>query len=135
MPDINLQYLFAVALLDGNVSFAAAHDVERMNEPAIRALRSRVKLIGDPSFVEGGHAARVEIALKGGKKIVREIESFRGKADNPMSTAEVEDKARDLIEPVMGAGKTRKLIEAVRDLEHLKKARDLRPLLSSASAS
>ena len=135
MPDINLQYLFAVALLDGNVSFAAAHDVERMSDPAVRALRSRVKLIGDPSFVEGGHAARVEITLKDGRKITREIESFRGKADNPMSTGEVEEKARDLIEPVMGAGKTRKLIETVRTLEQLKKIRDLRPLLSTSTAT
>jgi hypothetical protein len=48
-----------------------------------------------------------------------------------MSTEEVEKKARDLIEPVMGAKKTKKLIETVRDLEKLKKARDLRPLLSA----
>jgi len=130
MPDINLQYLFAVALLDGGVSFAAAHDVDRMNNPAIRALRSRVTLIGDGELAEGTHAAIVKVTLKGGRTVTQRLESFRGKADNPMSTDEVEKKARDLIEPVMGAGKTRKLIEAVRDLEKVKKVRTLRPLLS-----
>jgi hypothetical protein len=59
------------------------------------------------------------------------MESFRGKAENPMSTEEVEKKARDLIEPVMGGKKTKKLIETVRNLEKLKKARDLRQLLSA----
>jgi 2-methylcitrate dehydratase PrpD len=130
MPDINLQYIFAVALIDGGVSFAAAHDVDRMNDPAIRTLRSRVTLIGDGALGEGGHPAIVKVTLKGGKTATRRVEGFRGMAENPMSTAEVEKKARDLIEPVMGADKTRKLIETVRDLEKVKKARDLRPLLS-----
>jgi 2-methylcitrate dehydratase PrpD len=132
MPDINLQYLFAVALMDGNVSFAAAHDLERMSDPAIRALRSRVTLIGDATLDEGKYPAIVQVTLKGGKTVCQRVDSFRGKAENPMSTEEVEKKARDLIEPVMGADKTRKLIETVRGLEKVKKARDLRPLLSTA---
>jgi 2-methylcitrate dehydratase PrpD len=130
MPDINLQYCFAVALLDGGVSFAAAHDVGRMTEPAVMDLRRRVTLIGDESFGEGNYQANVEVTLKGGKKVGKHAASFRGKADNPMSTEEVEAKARDLIEPVMGSAQTERLIETVRDLEKLGKARDLRPLLA-----
>jgi 2-methylcitrate dehydratase PrpD len=130
MPDINLQYLFAVALTDGGVSFEAAHDIGRMKNPAIRALRSRVTLIGDPEIREGTHAAIVKVTLKGGRTVTQKLESFRGKADNPMSTDEVEKKARDLIQPVMGAGKTKKLIAAVRDLEKVRKVRALRTLLS-----
>ncbi|HJZ75026.1 MAG TPA: hypothetical protein VKE51_24995, partial [Vicinamibacterales bacterium] len=30
MPDVNLQYLIAVALIDGTVSFDASHSYERM---------------------------------------------------------------------------------------------------------
>jgi 2-methylcitrate dehydratase PrpD len=131
MPDINLQYLFAVALLDGDVSFAAAHDVERMSDPAIRALRSRVTLIGDEAIAEGSHGAVVKVQLKGGKTVTQTVDSFRGKAENPMSLDEVEKKARDLIEPIMGAARTTSLITAIRDLETLKTARDLRPLLSA----
>jgi 2-methylcitrate dehydratase PrpD len=133
MPDINLQYCFAAALIDGDISFAAAHDVKRMmKDRKVRALKSRVTLIGDESLGEGGHPAIVKVTLKGGKVITQEMESFRGKAENPMSTEEVEKKARDLIEPVLGAKKTKKLIETIRDLEKVKKARDLRPLLSTA---
>ena len=34
MPDVNLQYLIAVALVDGTVSFDASHSYERMKDPA-----------------------------------------------------------------------------------------------------
>jgi len=132
MPDINLQYCFACALIDGDISFEAAHDVKRLTkDKKVKELKSRITLIGDESLGEGGHPAIVKVTLKGGKVITEEMESFRGKAENPMSTEEVEKKARDLIEPVMGAKKTKKLIETVRNLEKLKKARDLRPLLSA----
>jgi len=131
MPDINLQYCFAVALIDGAVSFAAAHDVDRLQkDPAIAALKKRMTLIGDESFGEGNYQANVEVTLKGGRKVSTHAASFRGKADNPMSTDEVEAKARELIEPVMGSAQTERLIETVRDLDKLDKIRDLRPLLA-----
>ena len=46
-------------------------------------------------------------------------------------TEEVETKARGLIAPVFGAKQTEKLIEAIRELEQVQKARDLRPLLAT----
>ncbi len=42
MPDINVQYLAAVMLLDGRVSFAASHDHARMEDAAVTALSRRV---------------------------------------------------------------------------------------------
>jgi 2-methylcitrate dehydratase PrpD len=47
MPDINLQYLVAVMLLDKNVSFRAAHDKPRMQEAAVLQQRAKVRLIAD----------------------------------------------------------------------------------------
>ncbi len=87
-------------------------------------------LIGDDSFAEGQYQARVAVTLKDGRTVSQHAEAFRGKAENPMSTDEVEAKARDLIEPTMGTAQTEKLIAAVRDLDKLSKARDLRPLLA-----
>jgi 2-methylcitrate dehydratase PrpD len=130
MPDINLQYLFACALIDGEVTFAAAHDVERMTAPDVLALRRRISVVGDPEFGEGTYQAIVEITLKDGTELSERANSFRGKADNPMSSEEVEKKARDLIEPVFGAGQTRELIDTVRRLETVANVRDLRPLLA-----
>jgi 2-methylcitrate dehydratase PrpD len=134
MPDINLQYCFAVALIDGAINFASAHDEERLRtDPAIAALKSRITLIGDDSFGEGKYQASVAVSLKDGRTVSKHVESFRGKSDNPMATEEVEAKARDLIEPVMGSAQTERLIETVRDLDKLDKIRDLRPLIALKS--
>jgi 2-methylcitrate dehydratase PrpD len=133
MPNINLQYSFAVALLDAGVSFLAAHDVARMNDPAVRDLRARVSLVGDEQLPNGEHQAIVEVTLKSGERLTKRVDSFRGKAENPLSTEEVEAKAQDLVEPVLGARQARTLIETIRDLEQLPRARDLRLLLAVGS--
>ena len=49
-----------------------------------------------------------------------------------MPREEVVAKARDLMTPVLGAGKTGKLIEEVLTLEAVKDVRELRPLLQTA---
>ena len=48
---------------------------------------------------------------------------------NPMTRPEVEEKAFQLIAPVLGGSRTRALIEAVWKLDELDDARSLRPLL------
>jgi 2-methylcitrate dehydratase PrpD len=46
MPDICLQHLVAIMLLDGAVTFASSHDHARMRDPEVLAVRKRVELIG-----------------------------------------------------------------------------------------
>jgi hypothetical protein len=48
-----------------------------------------------------------------------------------MPRQEVEDKARDLLAPVLGAKRTQALIEAIWNIERLRNTRELRPLLCS----
>ena len=133
MPDINLQYIFAVGLLDGRVSFEAAHSFERMEAPEVLDLRSRVTLVGDPelSRADPEYQAIVEITTKDGRNLVERVTSFRGRADNPLTTEEVAAKALDLIEPVLGASRSNELIDTVNNLEALPNVRELRPLLSA----
>ena len=49
IPDINTQYLVAGTLIDRGFSFAMAHDVERMDDPAIRKLRDVSTIVPDPT--------------------------------------------------------------------------------------
>ena len=132
MPDINLQYIFAIALLDGRVSFEAAHSFERMTAPDVLDLRSRVTLIGDPelSGAQPDYQAIVEVTTKDGTVHEERVTSFRGRAENPLSREEVGDKALDLMEPVLGSAQSTELIDAVNRLETLPSVRELRPLLS-----
>src|SRR5215831_6987903 len=75
MPDICLQHLCAVMLLDGTVSFKSSHDERRT-------------------------------------------------AENPMSRAEVDAKSYDLIAPVLGKSRARRLCDAVWALETVRDVRE-----------
>ena len=133
MPDINLQYLFAVALLDGDVSFEAAHDVERMSDPEIQAMKKKITLVADPEMTRclPKRHAIVELTTTNGQTLSQEVETFRGSADNPPTTEEVEEKAADLLEPVLGGLRARQLMETVRQLESLSSVRELMTLLQA----
>ena len=133
MPDINLQFIFAVALIDGRVSFEAAHSFERMSDPKVLDLRSRITLIGDPelSRAQPDYQAIVEVTTKDGRNLVERVPSFRGRAENPLTTGEVGEKALDLMEPILGQAQSKELIDAINNLEALPSVRELRPLLSA----
>ena len=73
--------------------------------------------------------ANVEIVMEDGARLSEHVASVRGTFDNPMSREEVIAKARDLMNPVLGAGTTGKLIDTVLNLETVKNVRDLRPLV------
>jgi 2-methylcitrate dehydratase PrpD len=75
--------------------------------------------------------AVVEIVLDDGTQLSDRVEAVRGTVRNPMSRAEVVDKARDLMAPVLGASSTRTLIETLLSLEAVKDVRMLRPSLQA----
>ena len=131
MPDICMQHMVAVMLLDKTASFAAAHDKPRMKDAAILKERAKVELVPDEEL-ERQYPKResiVEVTLKDGTKLTERVDDVRGTVDNPMTREEVVAKCRDLMTPLLGAEKCSKLIESVLNLEHVNKIRELRPLL------
>jgi len=70
--------------------------------------------------------------MNDGSRVSEHVTSVRGTFDNPMTREEVIAKARDLMNPVLGAGATSKLIDIVFTLENVKNIRELRPLLQRA---
>jgi 2-methylcitrate dehydratase PrpD len=130
-PDLCLQYLVAVLLLDGTVSFKAAHDKARMDEPAIQAQRRKVRVVAQEELERmlPRRVAVIEIALADGTVLKETNDTVRGTPENPMSEDEIVGKARDLIVPVLGADKGTALVEQVLNLERVKDVRELRPLL------
>jgi 2-methylcitrate dehydratase PrpD len=132
-PDLCVQHLATLAVLDGTVSFNATHDHARMNDPTVQMVRRTVVLIPSPELTRAVPArqAVVEIDLADGRTVRHHAKAVRGTPDNPMTTQEIEDKACDLIAPIIGKEKAGKLIEAVRDLGSLGSMRELRPLLQA----
>jgi 2-methylcitrate dehydratase PrpD len=134
MPDICLQHMVSVMLLDKTASFAAAHDKPRMKDAAILRQRPKVELIPDAALdkLHPARVAIVEVTLVDGTKLTERVEAVRGTAQNPMTREEVVTKARELISPLLGADKSGKLIQKVLALETVKDVRELRPLLQRA---
>ena len=73
--------------------------------------------------------AIVEIELTDGTRLLERVEAVRGTPRNPMSRAEIIEKARNLAAPVLGRAKSERLIETVYAIETLTDIRRLRPLL------
>jgi 2-methylcitrate dehydratase PrpD len=133
MPDVDLKHVLAVALLDGGMTFDASHSRERMRDPAVLEVRSRITLVGDPGLrtAKIKRGGIVEITTTDGAQLREHVELVRGRPANPMSDQEIEQKCTDLMRPVLGEERTKNLIDQVWNLEKLKNMRDLRPLLST----
>ncbi|HET8922285.1 MAG TPA: MmgE/PrpD family protein [Candidatus Acidoferrum sp.] len=131
MPDICLQHMVAVMLLDKTVTFRAAHDVARMKDPAVLRERAKVQLVPDEELEKliPVRVAIVEVTLNDGTVLSERVEAVRGTPENPMSREEVVAKARDLMTPVLGAAKCAKLVERLLEIETVKDVRELRPSL------
>jgi 2-methylcitrate dehydratase PrpD len=134
MPDICLQHIMAVMLLDKTVSFRAAHDKARMQDAAVLRERAKVQLIPDEELERliPKRVAIVELTLTDGTILTERVEAVRGTPQNPMSRDEVVAKGRDLMMPILGDAPCTALIEKVLELEHVKDIRELRPLLQRA---
>src|SRR5262252_7929673 len=72
MPDICMQHMCAVMLLDGTITFKSAHDEARMRHPKVLALRKRIELRGDDALTRAmpRREGIVEIKLKDGRELV-----------------------------------------------------------------
>lgn len=132
MPDINLHYVFAVTLLDGKPTFEAIHSFERMKHPGVLELRKKVTLIGDPELTRARPEGQsiVEIITRDGRQLEKRATTFKGRSENPLTTDEVKEKARELLEPVLGP-RAAQLMDAIDKLESIASMRELRPLLSA----
>jgi 2-methylcitrate dehydratase PrpD len=131
MPDICLQHICAVMLLDGTVTFKSAHDQKRMRDRNVLALRRRIELRADDMLTRAMPSRQgiVEIRLRDGREFTHHTKAVRGTADNPMTRGEVDAKAYDLMAPVIGKKRARRLCDAVWSLEKLHDVCALRPLL------
>src|SRR6266700_3287196 len=131
IPDICLQHMVAVMLLDKTVSLQAAHDKARMQDANALRQRAKVNLVRDEELAKvlPVRVAIVEIELTDGTRLSERVEAVRGTPRNPMSRAEIIEKASNLAAPIVGRAKSERLIETVYAIETVTDIRRLRPLL------
>jgi len=131
VPNLNLSHLLSLFIIDGGVTFESVHETSRMQDPAILALRGRVRIEARPGAHRREHAI-ITLTLKDGRVFVKNPQTVRGQPENPMDTNEVVAKARGLMAPVLGEAQTEHLIEVLLKIDQLDDVRKLRPLLQRA---
>lgn len=130
MPDISVQHLLAVMLLDRTVTFASAHDFKRMRDPRVLKLRERIRAVGDPSLTDAQRRWRcvMEVKLNDGRTLAHQTMAAKGSFENPLTPQEEEEKALDLIAPILGKQRSRNLLTALWNIDRLPDVRSLRKL-------
>jgi 2-methylcitrate dehydratase PrpD len=130
MPDICMQHMCAVMLIDSKVTFASSHDEVRMRDRRVLALRRRIELRGDDALSAAMPSRQgiVEVTLRGGRKLKHHTRAVRGTAENRMTRTEVDEKSFDLMAPIIGKARARRLCDAVWKLEKVRDLSALRPL-------
>ncbi|MGE3855921.1 MAG: MmgE/PrpD family protein [Dehalococcoidia bacterium] len=131
MPDICMQHMCAVMLVDGIVTFESSHDEPRMHDARVLDVRSRIDLVKDEELhkVFPSRQGIVTLTLKDGRELRHHTRAVRGTDENPMSRAEVDEKCFHLMAPILGKRRARTLCDTVWSLESVKDMRELRPLL------
>lgn len=132
MPDVNLQHQLALMLQDKTVTFHSSHDRSRMNDPAIMSLREKIRI--DPrheeTFVENSRQAWVHVELVDGRHLEHKTLYVRGTPNNPMTSDEVIAKCRDLMDPILSAGRSQRAVEMLLSLARFDNIASLRDLLT-----
>lgn len=134
MPDVCLQHMLALMLVDGGVTFATTHDHDRMTDPEILSLRQKIEAIPSRELTEAKPArqAIIEIDTTDGRALRHRTRAVLGTPDNPMTADQVEDKARDLMAPVLGDRETSDLLLALRGIRDMPDIRALCAMLRPA---
>jgi 2-methylcitrate dehydratase PrpD len=88
---------------------------------------ARVEVVGDPKLNDPAapRSGLVEITTRDGKTVSHFTRFPPGAKENPLDTERMNAKARELMTPVLGKGKTEAAIEMVKDLEKLADVREL----------
>jgi 2-methylcitrate dehydratase PrpD len=133
IPDICLQHLVAMMIVDGGVTFASIHDAARMGDPRVLAMRRLVEAVPNQELVTAVPArqAIVKIETADGRTLSHRTYEVRGTPGNPMSGDEVAAKALDLMAPILGDGRAKELIAAIFGLDTFGPVSGLRRLLQA----
>ena len=117
----SLPYAVAAGLVLGRVRFAAFSE-EKLNDPDIRSVMSRIEFETDPDAeakFPNFRSAIVTVETMDGARYEHHSPTRKGDPDNPLSDAELEDKYRELVDPVIGPDAASKLLDECWRLEQV----------------
>lgn len=135
---MNGYYIAAVTLLDGD-AFIEQFAQDRLADPRILALLSRIEIVHDPELDRGGpgkrHAVHVDAVLRNGQTMSAYFEQRRGSANHPLSASETEQKFRRLASTSLSGPDADDVMQLVQEIEREPGVARLMSLLALNSAS
>jgi 2-methylcitrate dehydratase PrpD len=115
----SLAYVVAAALVTGRVRFAAFTN-EQLADSEIRAVMGRVTSsidVAAEAVFPNRRSATLQVETTDGRRLSHHSPTRKGDPDCPLSDAELEDKYRELVEPVIGEETTATLLATCWRLE------------------
>jgi 2-methylcitrate dehydratase PrpD len=102
-----------------------------MKDPRVLDVKTRVELVADPALMDPAapRSGLVEVTLRDGRTVTHFTKYPPGTKENPLAAAAVNDKARALMTPVIGAARAAAVIDRVHDLDRLSSIREFVSLL------
>jgi len=136
MPNLNVQHLMAMLLIEGTLSFDAIHDKARMHDSRILGLRRKIALVASEELAHAlpRRQAIVIVKTQDGRVLSQRTVAVRGTPDNPMTQGEVEDKALGLIANVLGPRRGRAILRMMASLQTVPDVTALRRLWQPRNA-
>ena len=135
MPNLNLRYLLAVTLFDGELTFQACHDEERLRDETVLELARRMDIASRDDLVtaESPRQAIVDVTTRDGRVFTEHVVRTPGAKEAPLDRAGVIAKCRPLLELALSPVDADALIRTVLDLDDVTPARAIGDLLRRAS--
>ena len=119
---VSLYHWTAATLIHGVARIQQLQDAT-VRDAAVVAFQDKVSVVGDAGMA--ADAAEVTITLKDGRSFACRIDHCIGSAGNPMSDAQLTRKFDELAEPVIGATRTKELIDRCWSVELMTDIGDL----------
>ncbi len=129
--DHSFPYCVAVALLDGRVTLNSFSD-KRLQDPALRELMKKVRVVREPEFVDrypDAMPTRITVRTMAGRSYSKQVDIPLGHPRQPMSDRDVENKFRRLASGRLDRSRINELIDVVWTLDRMKDVTGLITLL------
>src|SRR5712691_1826168 len=126
------EFSAAAALIDGRVGIATFRD-DKTEDPAIKALMERVRVVVDPEIPRGGDQhmwTRVTLRLRDGREVSIAPRPVPGHPGSPLSLDQLREKFRDCARIVLPDDRVESVRQMVEDLDGCPDLRSLTAILS-----
>lgn len=122
----SIRYATALAIVDSGTG-PSAFTLDRVRDPWLATVRQKVRVTTVARIAHTGSPTEVTVRLKNGETYEACLDALVITPDSELDLQwrNLEAKFRDIVEPLLGHGRTGELIELVQRIETLKSIREL----------